>query len=324
VIAVHLLLFAGLVAVAASRWLPWAEWVYRSPQLGLAAWYAVLVSVVGSVAGAAGSLLLSWPATRDMVCSWWAWCVEGLRGGHGTLGRLVGWTALAVAVVVMVRASWAGWRAARAAAGRRREHAEALALIGRDDPRLGVRVVDHPRPAAYLLPGRGGAVVVTSGTLRELPAGQVAAVLAHERAHAHGRHHLLLDGVRLLAAAFPRVAVFGHALRQIDRLVELRADEVATTCGHSGLELARALVALAEAARRPPTPVPVPVPVGAMAVTGGDALERVHRLLRPPAPLPRTTRLALTAGLVGLAAAPVGLLALAAVFPALGACVPMG
>ncbi len=167
-------------------------------------------------------------------------------------------------------------------------------------------------------------MVVTSGTLRELPDSQVAAVLAHERAHAHGRHHLLLDGVRLLAAAFPRAAVFGHAQRQIDRLVELRADEVATTGGHSGLELARALVALAEAARRPPTSLPVPVPVGAVAATGGDALERVHRLLRPPAPLPRAARLALAAGVVALAAAPVGLLALAVVFPALGACMPMG
>ncbi len=132
-IAVHLLLFAGLVAVVASRWLPRAGWVYRSPRLGLAAWYAVLVSVVGSVAGAAASLAVSWPATRDMVCSWWARCVEGLRGGHGTVGLLLGWTALAVAVVVLVRAAVAGWRAARAASGRRRDHAEVLALIGRDE-----------------------------------------------------------------------------------------------------------------------------------------------------------------------------------------------
>src|SRR2546421_657928 len=82
---------------------------HRSARVGLAAWYAVPVSVVGSVAGAAASLAVSWPATRDMVCSWWARCVEGLRGGHGTVGLLLGWTALAVAVVVLVRAAVAGW-----------------------------------------------------------------------------------------------------------------------------------------------------------------------------------------------------------------------
>jgi len=90
-------------------------------------------------------------------------------------------------------------------------------------------------------------VVVTTGAIDALAGPELAAVLAHERAHAAGRHDLLLDGIRLLEKAFPRVVLFTAARCELCRLVELRADEVATV-HHAPLSLARAMVTMAAAA----------------------------------------------------------------------------
>jgi Zn-dependent protease with chaperone function len=220
-----------------------------------------------------------------------------------------------------VRAGWTIARLARTAHRRVREQAALLGLVGRFDPDLRAVVVDDPRPAAYLLPGRSGAVVVTTGAVSGLPRAQLAAVLAHERAHAAGRHHLLVQGVGLVAAALPGVEVFARAAGQVARLVEIRADEVAAG-GHGGVELARALVACAEATAAP-APGADPVPAGAVAATGGDALERVQRLLAPPARLTRTGHAVVAAGLAGLAAAPLLVIGLLAAFPPLAACLPL-
>jgi hypothetical protein len=308
-ISVDLLLLAGVVSFAATRLLPRAGWVFRSPRLGLLAWYAVIAATVSSVAGAVVSLLVTWPGTRATVCAWSAWCVQAFRGGHGPVGRMVA-TVLAVGLAVAgLRAAGAGWRLWRTIAQRRREHAVMAEALGRESVELGATV------AAYVVPGRRARVVITTAACQTLAPREVAAVLAHERAHARGRHHLLADAVRLLAAAFPTVAVFAQARAQIDRLVEIRADEVASQ-RHSRLDLARALVSMAEAGDRHRGAVPA----GAVAATGGDALERVQRLLNPPAVLPAVTRMGLGLGLVGLALTPLGLVVLTGVFPMLASC----
>ena len=307
---------ALLVAVAA-RLLPRAGWAYRAPGLGLAAWYAVLATLLSSAAGAVLSLFVHLPSTRAMVCAWWAWCVNALTGVMGPAARLLAWAVVAVLAVVGVRAGMAAVRTVGAGLRRHREQVALLGLIGRRDEGLGAVVVDDPRPAAYALPGRSGAVVVTSGAVEGLPPTQLAAVLAHERAHTTGRHHLLVQAVRLLAAAFPAVAVFTLARIQVDRLVEMRADDVATR-RHAGIDLARALVACAEAAAA--GEARVAAPVGTVAVTGGDALERVQRLLSPPPPLGRTARAGIVTALAALVTAPLLVFTLVEVFPALAAC----
>jgi Zn-dependent protease with chaperone function len=318
-ISLHLLVLAGLVSFVATRWLPAASWVRRSPRLGLAAWYTVLVTVISSVAGAAVSLVATWRGTSAMVCAWWMWCAEAIRGAHGGGGWLVATAVACVLLVVAVRAGRAGWRLGRAVAQRRRDHAAMLAVLGQERAELGATVVDCPLPVAYVVPGRPARVVVSTGALAVLPAGQVAAVLAHERAHAGGRHHLLVDGVRLLCAAFPTAALFIEACRQVDRLVELHADDVAIR-GHAGVDLARALVAMAEAAAGQRHPMNPLVPVGAVAATGGGALERVRRLLDPPVALPRAVHLAAGVGLTTLSLTPALLVVAAAFFPALAGC----
>jgi len=317
VIAAGLLLWAGLVAAVATRVLPRARWVYRSPGLGLCAWYAVLAVLVSAVPAAVVVALMGWSDTRAAVCGWWAWCVQAAAGGYGSTGRLLAVVLGAALLAVAARVVRAGWQTGRTLARRRRRYTAMLAA-GRDRPDLGATVVDSPIAAAFVVPGGPGRVVLTTATLQVLPAAQVAAVLDHERAHAAGHHQLLADTARLLAAAFPTATVLARARQQIDRLVEMRADDVAAR-RHARLDLARALVTMAQAGRR----VDAVVAAGAVAANGADALERVRRLLEPPAALGTPVRLTVGAGLAALAVTPVLLVVLAGLFPVLSGCPPI-
>src|SRR5690606_2640155 len=76
----------------------------------------------------------------------------------------------------------------------RRRHRAVLALVSRKDSAVpGTLVLDHPGAAAYCVPGvRSSKVVVSAGTLELLDRDELAAVVAHERAHARERHDLVL------------------------------------------------------------------------------------------------------------------------------------
>jgi beta-lactamase regulating signal transducer with metallopeptidase domain len=133
-------------------------------------------------------------------------------------------------------------------------------------------VLDAARPAAYCVPGRPAAIVLTSGALAVLDRAQLGAVLAHERAHLAGRHHLLISLSRGLAASFPRVPLFTRGPAEVARLAELCADDAAAR--RSGRPaLVAALLAMGTGAA---------VPASALAVTSGAITARVHRLLDPP------------------------------------------
>ncbi|MFC7641249.1 M48 family metalloprotease [Streptosporangium lutulentum] len=56
----------------------------------------------------------------------------------------------------------------------------------------GAYVLPGARPMAYCIPGRRARIVLSAGTLELLGAEELEAVLSHERAHATGRHDLLL------------------------------------------------------------------------------------------------------------------------------------
>jgi hypothetical protein len=65
------------------------------------------------------------------------------------------------------------------------------------------------------------------GDSRRRTARLLAAVVAHERAHLVGRHHLLVTLAGVPAEAFPRIPAFCHARVQVARLAELAADDAA-------------------------------------------------------------------------------------------------
>jgi Zn-dependent protease with chaperone function len=116
------------------------------------------------------------------------------------------------------------------------------------------------------------ALVVTSGALALLDPAQLAAVLAHERAHLAGRHHLLLALTRALAAVFPAVPVFSQGPEEVARLAEMCADDTAARqSGRRTLLAALLTMGTGQA-----------VPAAALAVTASEVTARVQRLLDPP------------------------------------------
>jgi beta-lactamase regulating signal transducer with metallopeptidase domain len=168
---------------------------------------------------------------------------------------------------LVVGSSVAGSRARRAA-GR---HRELLALAGRPATSLaGVTVLEHRRPFAYCLPGRLGPVVLSTATLHRLKADQLAAVLAHERAHQAGRHHRLVLLAQALRIGFPWLPAARLAGKAVASLVELAADDAAARA-HGHRQVAAALAALGDA----------PVPQAALGAAVVSATERVSRLLTP-------------------------------------------
>ncbi len=138
---------------------------------------------------------------------------------------------------------------------------------------MGALLIDNAAPAAYCLPGREQRIVLTTGALAALSPGELDAVLAHERAHHAGRHHLILAGAQAIARAFPVVPLFAAAPLEIARLVELAADDAAGRA-EDRLVVAHALVALADA-DRPHTALAAQVPLGTARSAAGVTLALV-------------------------------------------------
>jgi Zn-dependent protease with chaperone function len=174
-------------------------------------------------------------------------------------------------------------------------------LIGQVDDALGAVVVDAPDRLAYAVAGRPPTIVLSRATLDALDDTQLQAVLAHERAHLAGRHHLLLAAARALAITMPRIPLFTTGNSELSRLVEMCADDAAAR-DHGNRALVGALLALAGGPA---------LPGGALAAAGTAAADRAERLMFPPTPEHlRATRLRLTVAVTGLLAGPVLVLAL--------------
>jgi Zn-dependent protease with chaperone function len=187
--------------------------------------------------------------------------------------------------------------------GARRRHRELLALLAHGDPKVpGALVVDYPAAAAYCLPGIRSQIVVSAGTLALLAPAELAAVLAHERAHLRARHDLVLIPFTSLGRAFPRSRMVAQAHRMVALLVEMMADDHALRVrGLLPRELATALLRFGTAGSDC-------APAGALAVGQGDLTARVNRLLAPEPPLSRAARAAVIASAALLVAAPLLLL----------------
>ena len=170
------------------------------------------------------------------------------------------------------------------------------------EPGLGATLVDHPQPAAYCVAGRHPTVILTTGAVRALDPEQLSAVLAHEQAHLAGHHHRLRAMARIARQVLPFLPLMRDADVQVARLVELHADDAAIRA-RDPQALAAALVILATGAS----------PAPALAAAATDAIQRIHRLLRPAEPVSRIRRQLLRAGVAALALTP----ALLALTPAI-------
>lgn len=293
-VAAVLAAYALLLALAGPL-LARASWTRRAPRWGIAAWQALSLSMLSSLVLA--GLALALPALRlsGDLSTLLRECVMALKQQYaspgGALSAAVG---AATALAVLGAAGWGVSRALTGAATARRAHRDVLSLTGRSVPGScgAPLVVEHEALAAYCVPGRGGRIVLTSAALAALPAEELAAVMAHERAHLAGRHHLVLAAAHGLAATFTAVPLLRVAAPQIAVLVEMLADDRALR-ETEGLTVAAALLRLGASPSRSVLPAAV---LGATTTATGD---RVRRLLQEPRPLGRSgAALAAAAGLV--------------------------
>ena len=139
------------------------------------------------------------------------------------------------------------------------------------DPALGAHALDHDTPAAYRLPGRRVRIVLTRGTLELLTDQQLAAVLAHERAHVAGRHHLARTAADALAAAFPFLLLARLAAREAPLLLETAADDRAVR-RHPRAVLAAAMHRVADGQVPRTAFAPATAPVLLLLLTCGPVL----------------------------------------------------
>jgi Zn-dependent protease with chaperone function len=286
--AAALLVYAGLL-MSAALLLARAGWPDRAPRLAIAAWLALAYSAVTSVALAGLALLVPTERLSSLLARLLLVCGMALREKYAHPGG----PALAaagglLAAIVAGRLAWCAVAMLAATARTGRRHRLRLRLAGRPDERLGAIVIDHNQPAAYCMPGARRPVVLTTAALRLLDDTQLAAVLAHERAHQAGRHHLLVALATIPAAAFPLVPTFADARYEVARLAELAADDVAAARSPR-LAVAEALLTLGTA----------PAVAWALGAGGSTAAARVQRLIAAPDPLSRT---ASTAGVLTVAA----------------------
>jgi hypothetical protein len=159
----------------------------------------------------------------------------------------------------------------------RRAHLSVLQLAGRPDETLHATILDHDQAASYCLPGRHSRIVVTSKAIQLLSAGQLDAVLAHERAHLAGHHHVLITLSSALHRAVPGVRMLAYTRQEVRRMVELIADDAAAR-GHGRLTVAAALAALGTGH----------VPGGVLGVADEQgALARITRMATPVAMMKR-------------------------------------
>ncbi len=230
--------------------------------------------------------------------------LTGMFGGQGgipTAVFAVRLTCLAAGLVLLALLCWVLVAVSVAAVQARRRQRALLTLLAHGDPKVpGALVVDYPSAAAYCLPGLRSKIVVSVGTLELLGRGELAAVLAHERAHLRERHDLVLLPFTALRRAFPRSVTCTDAHRAVALLVEMLADDRALR-GRPTRELVSALVRFGTAGA-------CPAPAGALAAGEGEVAARVTRLLQPMRPLPTAVILAICLASALLVAAPITLL----------------
>ncbi|WP_219418045.1 M56 family metallopeptidase [Pseudonocardia nigra] len=303
-LAVCLLGYGFAVAVFAPDVLLRATHSGCAPRMGIRLWVlaigSVLVAWIAAVVLAAIDLLLARGDLGQVLAGCVAILHAAVTGAHGTPVQ-VGLAALAVLVVagLVVLAARLGGALDRTRRHTHR-HADAARLVGRWDHALGAVVVDAPDRLAYAVAGRPHTIVLSRATVDALDEPHLQAVLAHERAHLAGRHHLLLAIIRALAATMPRITLFTAGNRELSRLLEMRADDAAAR-EHGRRTLAEALLVLSTGSTLPPR---------ALAAAGTAVADRAERLMFPPAPEQvRATRLRLGLAAIALLIGP--LLALA-------------
>jgi Zn-dependent protease with chaperone function len=277
-----------------------------------AADFILAAVAIGCIPAASALATASWPR-RSPVAAILLWQALGLSWGLAAVGALIGFAvtsggaagtgeverlaslltadhpmaaiglarlgSLVAGILLLAILCWILVAATASVLRARQRQRELLILLAHDDPKVpGALVVDHPAAAAYCLPGLRPEIVISAGVLELLDADELAAVLAHERAHLRERHDLVLLPFLALLRAFSWAGITTRAYRAVGLLLEMHADDRVLR-QLPARELATALLRVGAAGGGG-------VPAGALAVAGRPAecevAARVIRLLRPP------------------------------------------
>ncbi len=294
--AVVILAAVAIVCIPAASALAHARWPRRSPAAAILLWQGLGLGWGLAAVGALLGLGAAGNQTGVLGAAFARLAVIARNGTSQpamTAVAVVQLLCLAAGLTLLAVLCWILVAAFAAVAKARQRQRQLLNLLAHGDPKVpGALVVDHPAAAAYCLPGLRSAIVVSAGTLALLDAHELAAVLAHERAHLRERHDLVLLPFAALLRAFRWAGVARRAQSAVALLVEMHADDRALR-HRPARELATALLRVGAAGGGA-------VPSGALAAarTECDVTARVVRILRPAPGLCPASR-----ALVGLAAA---------------------
>ncbi|GAA4051871.1 M56 family metallopeptidase [Nonomuraea soli] len=283
----------GVLPALFSRRLATAAWPHQHPRAALALWLAVGVSAgVGAISlgliAAVAPLAAAFPHGMHAL-------THQLLDGQG----LTGLGPLHVAALTWSAGllAWLLWHTGRVTArtlAERRRQRTLIDLLAVHSADHDAYVLPDDAPVAYCVSGR---VVLSRGTIDLLTEQELAAVLAHERAHARGRHDLLRLPFVAIGLAFPRLK---PAREAVEALLEMLADDHARR-PHGDRVLAGAIVQMISPAASP-----------GMGFADGVVVQRVERLLTGLGKGSRLIPLAaytasvlLTSGPVAVAVAPI-------------------
>ena len=304
---VLLLAVVAVGTVPAAAALASARWPSRSPAAAILLWQALGLSwglaAVGALAGL-GAVHARWGVAGGALSG----AIHALR--HAALeptadamiavARLA---FLAAGAALLALLCWVLLAASATVLLARRRHRTLLSLLAHGDPKVpGALVVDSPAAAAYCVPGLRSRIVVSAGTLALLDAAELAAVLAHERAHLRARHDLVVLPFCALSRAFPRSRLVRQAHAAVALLVEMLADDCALR-HRPARELATALLRVGVSAGQTPSGALAAVPA-----PDGETAARVARLLAPSPRLPALTSALICSAAGVLVAVPIVLL----------------
>ncbi|OXM55683.1 peptidase M48 [Amycolatopsis thailandensis] len=238
-----------------------------SPGTAIAWW---LLTALGVLAGALGAVLLlvlpdHGPATAITRVLHDCWAAVGHSDLPG-LDPVAATFAGAAFVLAGVRLAVASARRRKRGIRLHRRHLDVLRLSGaRPGPTLWL---PEDRPIAYSL---GGLIVASEGLAARLSRPELDAVLAHERAHLRGRHHLLTASADVLGRALRFVPLMRELPGAVRLLVELAADRAAAARHGSGTVRSALLsIHAADGPRR------------ALGMAGGDTEIRLRLLTSYP------------------------------------------
>ncbi|MFD5315286.1 M56 family metallopeptidase [Streptomyces sp. NPDC127098] len=275
-----LLLHALALGYPATRLLAGAAWVARFPETALRLWHA---GVLGFFTSLTAVLLLAAHDLWEHLVAWLFHAHE--KKVHAAYAGSVPLTGIADAALLLLLAGagtlsvTGAYRFVRARR-QRAEHRLVVDALAEPVPSRvsGLRVLDHPTPAAFCVPGSGGRsrVVLTTGALRLLTPRQLAATVEHELAHLRLRHHHAILVADTVTAAVGWTGLLRDYAPQVRRLSEMAADDRAAR-RHGRTNLASALLDLGTV-----TDVVPGQRAGTLPMTGPDLAERVRRLIDRP------------------------------------------